>query len=58
MLAAKMAMAWEIMLDFKRMAGPNKQGLIYACPDPALHGESYHLCAQQYNVHGVQESLF
>lgn len=58
MMAALMAAAWTAMVEFKKAAGPNPQGLVYACPDPALHGESYHLCAELYSVNGVQPGLF
>lgn len=57
-LAGRMAMAWNIMVEFKRKAGPDRHGLAYICPEPGAHSESYALCAELYSVNGVQDRLF
>lgn len=56
--SAKVALAFNIMLELKKTAGPDHNGLVYACPDTAAHGQAYALTAQLFNVNGMQEMLF
>lgn len=57
-LAIRMAVSWNLMLEYRKAAGPSPEGLIHACPDVAAHGESYALCAELYSVNGIQDRLF
>lgn len=57
-LSAKFALAWDIVLDMKKSAGPDVHGLVYACPEIAAHGEAYALTAELWVVSGSQEMLF
>jgi hypothetical protein len=56
--AAKMAKAFDCVLDMKAKAGEGHEGYVYACPEIALHGEAYALTAQLMMVNGSQEMLF
>jgi hypothetical protein len=52
------ALAFDVVFEAKRDAGPNREGLIYACPDLSKHGQAYADVAELYVVRGIQELLF
>jgi hypothetical protein len=56
--SAKLALAFNVVLELKKQAGPDNNGHAYICPEPAAHGEAWALIAEVYNVNGVQAGLF
>ena len=57
-LTLSAADGFDIVMDLRRRATSHGSGLIYACPDLSLHGKSYVMTAQLYNVVGINEGLF
>jgi hypothetical protein len=56
--AAKVALGFNVMLETKRLAGPNHMGMVYPCPEISAHGEAYALTAELLTVVGVQGILY
>jgi hypothetical protein len=57
-LTIRVAERFSFIVDLNRKAYIEDSGMVHACPDPALHGESYALLAEAYSVVSVSETLF
>lgn len=57
-LAARLIYTCDALLKAKRAASGTFNDYIYACPDPAEHGEAYALTAQPMSVTAIQDELF
>lgn len=56
-LTVSAAREFNGVIEMRRRALKNGDGLIHACPDLSKHGEAYALTARMFVVHGVQEEL-